>query len=68
MPEMNGHELASIIKARDPNQPIILVTAYAEGMDMESLPQIDLVLEKPWSLDKLRSAMNEVLESGKKGQ
>jgi two-component system response regulator AtoC len=25
IPEMNGHELASIIKSRDPRQPIIMI-------------------------------------------
>jgi CheY-like chemotaxis protein len=43
MPEMNGHELASIIKSRDPLQPIIMVTAYADMVaDMTPVPQVDL--------------------------
>jgi CheY-like chemotaxis protein len=47
MPEMNGHELASIIKARDPRQPIIMVTAYADlSLEMTSLPQVDVMLGK----------------------
>lgn len=65
MPEMNGHELASIIKARDPKQPIVMVTAYAEGMERETLPQIDLLLEKPCSIDALRGAVNEMIGLGK---
>ena len=47
MPEMNGHELASIIKARHPRQPIIMVTAYADSvLDMQPPPQVDLILGK----------------------
>jgi len=62
MPEMNGHELASIIKARDPNQPIIMITAYADMIaDMTPVPQVDLVMGKPWSIDELRAAICKVL-------
>ena len=62
MPEMNGHELASIIKARDPRQPIIMVTAYADMVaDMTPIPQVDLVMGKPWSIDELRAAISKVL-------
>lgn len=64
MPGMNGHEFASIVKARDPNQPIIMVTAYADTiLNMEPLPQIDMVLCKPWSLDQLRSALKKFISS-----
>lgn len=64
MPEMNGHEFASIVKARDPHQPIIMVTAYADSiLNMEPLPQIDTLLCKPWSLDELRAAMSKILPS-----
>lgn len=62
MPGMNGHELASIIKARDPGQPIIMVTAYADSiLNMEPLPQVDMVICKPWSLEELRVAMSKIL-------
>ena len=62
MPGMKGHEFASIIKARDPNQPIILVTAHGDMVgSMEPLPQVDMVLCKPCSLDDLRTAISKVL-------
>lgn len=62
MPEMNGHEFASIIKARDPRQPIIMVTAYADSiLSMEPLPQVDMVICKPWSLEELRIVMGKIL-------
>lgn len=62
MPEMNGHEFASIIKARDPRQPIIMVTAYADSiLNMVPLPQVDMVIGKPWSLDELRMALSKIM-------
>lgn len=62
MPGMNGHELASNIKARAPRQPIIMVTAYGgELHQSEFLPQIDLVIGKPWTLDLIRRAISKVL-------
>jgi CheY-like chemotaxis protein len=62
MPEMNGHELASIIKGRDPRQPIIMITAYADMLaDMMPVPEVDLVMGKPWSIDELGKAISKVL-------
>jgi CheY-like chemotaxis protein len=62
MPQMNGHELASILKARDPRQRIIMVTAYADTVtQMMPLAQVDLVIGKPWSLEELRTAISKVL-------
>src|ERR1700742_2076204 len=65
MPGMKGNELASIIKGRDPRQPIILVTAYADlALHMEPTPQVDLVIGKPWSVGELRTAVSKVLSPG----
>jgi len=62
MPEMNGHELASIIKARDSDQPIIMITAYADMVtEYMPVPQVNLVIGKPWSIEELRSAIRRVL-------
>ena len=61
MPELNGHELASIIKSQDPSQPIILVTAYPNLANEKPSPDIDMVLEKPWSIDALRAALQKFL-------
>jgi DNA-binding NtrC family response regulator len=62
MPGMNGHEFASIIKSRDLHQPIIMVTAYADIVgELMPVPQVDLVIGKPWSIDELRAAIKKVL-------
>ena len=62
MPEMSGREFAAAVKARDSHQPIILVTAYSDLALHDSRPAVvDLVLEKPWSVEALRGAMTQVL-------
>ena len=69
MPEMNGHEVAATIRSRDANQRIILITAYSDlALHDNRSNNVDLVLEKPWSVDTLRAAIAKVLggESGTK--
>jgi FixJ family two-component response regulator len=62
MPGMKGNELAAVIKARDPRQPIILVTAYSDlALHIEPSPEVDLILGKPWSVAELRSSISKVL-------
>ena len=67
MPEMTGHELAEIIKSRDAKQRIILITAYSDlaHHDNRSV-YVDFVLEKPWSVDALRSAITKVMSDDTK--
>jgi len=67
MPEMTGHEVAATIRSRDPNQRIILVTAYSDLALHDNRPNnVDFVLEKPWSVEALRAAIAKVTggESG----
>lgn len=62
MPGMKGNELATIIKGRDPRQPIILVTAYSDlALHMEPAAPVDLVIGKPWSVEELRAAIGKFL-------
>jgi CheY-like chemotaxis protein len=70
MPGMNGHEFASFIKSRDLHQPIIMVTAYAGIVaDLMPVPQVDLMIGKPWSIDELRAAIRKVLpQSGNRDE
>jgi CheY-like chemotaxis protein len=65
MPELNGHELASIIKTKDPSQPIILVTAFPNLAKEKPSPDIDMVLEKHWSIEELRAAIRKFLPDEK---
>ncbi len=60
MPAMTGAELAAAIKSRAPEQPVVLLTAYAERLrgQPEMLASVDFIIEKPLSIDSIRRAIN----------
>ena len=63
MPGIDGLELARLIKARNPRQRVILVTAHSEtvsGHEQERLQHVDLMLGKPFSLEELHKAVRAV--------
>jgi CheY-like chemotaxis protein len=62
MPVMKGDELALAIKALDPAQPVIMITAYAEMLKSagHSLEGIDYILSKPFLMGDLRTAIARV--------
>jgi two-component system sensor histidine kinase TorS len=66
MPVMKGDELAAIIKKRDPKQPVILITAYAEMLQSTGNPLtgVDFMISKPFLLENLREALTKVSPSG----
>jgi CheY-like chemotaxis protein len=59
MPGMRGNELAAQVKALNPNQPIVMITAYAEMLSANQTPldAVDTVISKPFLLEDLRSAV-----------
>ncbi len=61
MPAMKGDELAVAIKALDPAQPIVLITAYAEMLKSEDNPLqgVDFIVSKPFLLENLREAIEK---------
>jgi CheY-like chemotaxis protein len=63
MPSMKGDELAAAIKARIPNQPVVMITAYAEMLQSSGspLPGVDCLISKPFLLENLREAIAKVL-------
>lgn len=63
MPVMKGDELAVLIKGRLPNQPVIMITAYAEMLQSSgnALPGVDYLIGKPFLLENLRGAIKKVL-------
>ena len=63
MPAMKGDELAAQIKKRLPQQPVIMITAYAEMLQSSgnSLPGVDYLIGKPFLLENLREAIAKVL-------
>jgi CheY-like chemotaxis protein len=62
MPAMKGDELALAIKARDPQQPVVMITAYAEMLQATGspLPGVDFIISKPFLLENLREAISRV--------
>lgn len=62
MPAMKGDELALAIKARDPQQPVVMITAYAEMLQAHGkpLPGVDFIISKPFLLENLREAISRV--------
>jgi two-component system response regulator AtoC len=59
MPNMKGDELAAAIKTRDPRQPVVMITAYAEMLHASGnrLTGVDFVISKPFLLENLREAI-----------
>ena len=49
MPGMKGDELAAAIKAKAPQQPVVMITAYAEMLQSsgKKLAGVDFLISKP---------------------
>jgi len=62
MPWMRGDELALAIKAQDPTQRVMMITAYAEMLIAREggMAGIDYVLGKPFLAEDLRLALKTV--------
>jgi CheY-like chemotaxis protein len=62
MPAMKGDELARAIKARNPAQPVVMITAYAEMIQASGTPVqgVDFMIGKPFLLENLREAISRV--------
>lgn len=61
MPAMKGDELAIAIKSLAPEQPIVLITAYAEMLKSDETPLqgVDFIVSKPFLLENLREAIEK---------
>jgi CheY-like chemotaxis protein len=70
MPNMKGDALAAAIKERAPQQPIVMITAYAEMLQSSgnSLTGVDFVISKPFLLENLRDAIVKVTAPKKKAK
>ena len=60
---MKGDALAAFIKARHPDQAIIMATAFAADFHTSGKPAagVDCVISKPFSLTELREAITKVI-------
>jgi two-component system, OmpR family, response regulator VanR len=62
MPDVKGDELALLIKALAPNQPLIMITAEPEALAANLLTEVDVVLGKPFEADHLRAEADRLLK------
>jgi CheY-like chemotaxis protein len=69
MPAMKGDELAVAIKSRNPGQPVVLITAYAEMLKASNNPLrgVDFIVSKPFLLENLREAINKTTLAANQG-
>jgi Response regulator containing CheY-like receiver, AAA-type ATPase, and DNA-binding domains len=68
MPEMSGTEVLKRIRAMKKNMPIIIMTAYATVKNAVECTKLGAIeyLQKPFTADKVRSVLNEMLSNENK--
>lgn len=60
MPEMNGEQTARFLKQLNPRVPVIMLTGFGSPTDA---PSVDIVLNKPITIDALRHTIDKVLHA-----
>ncbi len=63
MPEMNGAEIAKVVRARDPDLPILFLSGYADTSSLESAAGDAAILRKPFRLDDLATAVGNAMKN-----
>jgi len=64
MPDMSGRDVAKAVKGARPETPVILVTGWGVQVGLKEMPEIDGVIEKPFSKDALSSQIAKLLRTG----
>lgn len=64
MPNMNGVELIKNIRRINPNQIIIVITAYRDGPELKEAEEygIDYIITKPLSFSTFVSVMKDIVK------
>ncbi len=62
MPEMDGKELAEMIKSLSPSTPVLMLTGWGKQMSLsqEEVPQVDMIMAKPPKPAELELALNKL--------
>ncbi len=63
MPGMKGDQIAASVKALAPQQPIIMITGFAETLRLAGhFPlAVDMVIHKPFEMQELREAVQKAV-------
>ena len=64
MPDMSGRDVARAVKVARPETPVILITGWGVQVGLKELPEIDGVIEKPFSKDALSAQIAKLLHAG----
>jgi DNA-binding response OmpR family regulator len=59
---MSGRELASHLRAKDPNRPILFMSGYDDLSGTEDPFADEMVVRKPFKLVELAAAVDHVLD------
>jgi DNA-binding response OmpR family regulator len=67
MPGMMGDELATCIRQKWPELPIIMITGFPQEMEMSGMAEddVDALILKPFSLKELENTVRRVLNTAK---
>lgn len=62
MPEMDGKELAEMIKSLSPTTPVLMLTGWGKQMSLsqEEVPQVDMIMAKPPKPAELEFALRKL--------
>ena len=62
MPDVNGYQVARIIKAESPTTPIIMMTGWGATMkdDGDTAPGVDVVVGKPPRMEELNDLLHQI--------
>ena len=64
MPYVSGVGILTVIKEKTPNIPVIAITAYGKNPErLAAERQADVVLRKPFEMEKLKDRVAKLLES-----
>lgn len=61
MPVIDGVTLAKIAFQKNPDLPVLLMTGYSTADDADYSPSVIGVLQKPFTLETIRSAVSSAL-------
>jgi CheY-like chemotaxis protein len=61
MPGMNGRQLATRIRATDPQRAILFMTGYDDASETEDPFAQEMVIKKPFKLVELAAAVERAL-------